>query len=169
MIKNLYQYALDKDIEIIECKLPITHLKGLYCDNVVYISDRIDTERELNCILAEEIGHFETSSGNILDQVCENNKKQELRARTWAHEHLLKIEDFIEAYRYGCRNQYELAEFLQVTEQFLIEAIETFKRKHGVCKVLGSYAVYFNPFGVMELFESNNTSEVKGFDRRTNT
>jgi Zn-dependent peptidase ImmA (M78 family) len=152
MNRNLDQYALDRNIEIIKCEMPIAKLKGLYCDNVIYISDRIDTERELNCIVAEELGHYETSYGQILDQRCQKNKKQELRARRWAHEHLLRVEDIVAAYKASCRSLYEVADYLDVTEEFLLEAAESFGRRHGICKVIGNYAVYFEPLGVMEIF-----------------
>lgn len=152
MIENLYQYALDKDIEIVQCKLPIAKLKGLYCDNVIYISDRVETERELNCILAEELGHYETTTGDILGQACTKNEKQELRARTWAHEHLLKVDDIVVAYKNGCRTVYDVSDYLDITEAFLLEACETFSRRYGVCKVIDRYVVYFSPLGIMEMF-----------------
>jgi hypothetical protein len=152
MSKCLYQYALDKNIEIIKCIFPVKKLKGLYCDDVIYINSGIETERELRCVIAEELGHYETSQGNILNQSCLKNKKQEIRARKWAHEHLLEVEDIVKAYKNGCRSTYEVAEFLEVTEVFLLEACETFSRKYGVCKTIDRYVVYFDSLGVLEMF-----------------
>ena len=43
-------------------------IKGLYYDKVIAISRHIDTTAEKTCILAEELGHYYTSAGNILDQ-----------------------------------------------------------------------------------------------------
>lgn len=150
MKSSLLKYALDKNIKIVQCELPVTTLKGLYCDNVIYISDRVKTEREQNCIVAEELGHYETSHGVIINQRCVKNKKQELRARRWAHEHLLNVEDIVRAYKYGCRSIYEVTEYLDVTEEFLHEALETFGRMYGACKVVDDCIVYFEPLGILE-------------------
>jgi hypothetical protein len=152
MSKCLYQYALDRNIEIIKCAFPVKKLKGLYCDGVIYINSGIETERELRCVVAEELGHYETGQGNILNQKKLNNQKQELRAREWAHQKLICAKDLLAAYKYGCRSQHEIAEFLNVTDEFLVEAIASLSRKHGVCKVIDKYAVYFSPLGVMEIF-----------------
>ncbi len=152
MNKKLYQYSLENKIEIVTCKLPVRKLKGIYCDNVIYLDERIETEHEANCIIAEELGHHATSNGIILDQKHEKNMKQELRARKWAHDRLLKVEDLIEAHRAGCRSIYEVAEFLSVTEFFLLEAAQTFSREHSVYKTIDNYIVYFDPLGIMEIF-----------------
>lgn len=125
--------------------------KGLCKGNKIGISLKLKTNPEKACVLAEELGHYITNYGNIIDLRSVCNQKQELRARVWAHQKLILIDDFISAYKEGCRNQYELAEFLNVTEEFLVEAIETFERKHGPFYVQNNYVVYFRPLGVLEL------------------
>ncbi|MFQ9811247.1 MAG: hypothetical protein ACLRYB_18370 [Segatella copri] len=40
---------------------------GLYADGCAWINKDMKSNRKY-CILAEEIGHYETSVGNILDQ-----------------------------------------------------------------------------------------------------
>lgn len=88
--------------------------------------------------------------GNILDQSDIVNKKQELRARAWGYKKLVNILDFINAYKNGIRNRYELAEYLGVTEEFLEDAIKQYQREYGLyCKV-GNYYVYFNPLSILE-------------------
>ena len=151
MIKNLHQYAIDKNIEIVDCELPVAKLKGLYCDNVIYLSNGIETERERHCILAEELGHYETSSGIILDNSL-YSCKQEVMARDWAYQKVILLDDLVAAYYFGCRSRYEVAEFLNVTEGFLVEAIACFARKYGRLALAGDCAVYFEPLGVMEMF-----------------
>lgn len=128
---------------------------GLCSGNRIGISKSISTNKEKACILAEEIGHYITSSGDITDLNCIENQKQELRAREWAHQTLLQIDDFIEAYKNGCLTSYEIADFLQVTIQFLMEAIETFKRKYGVSKIKDSYVVNFEPLQIQSLCANN--------------
>ncbi len=91
--------------------------KGLYADGVIAIKkDQSTTEKK--CILAEEIGHYLTSDGNILDQGNVENIKQEDKARGWAYFRVLDPVGFVFAYKAGCRSRHEIAEYLDVTEEF---------------------------------------------------
>ena len=86
---------------------------------------------EKACILAEEIGHYYTTTGNILNQRDTGNKKQEMKARKWAVDKMISIEDLFRATEQPCRNLFEIAEYLEVTEEFLLEALEVFKKRYG--------------------------------------
>lgn len=70
-------------IETYEKPMP-QKLKGLYYDNVVLINQNI-ASTEKTCILAEELGHYHTTTGDILNQNRLSNRKQEKLARTWAY------------------------------------------------------------------------------------
>ncbi len=127
--------------------------KGLYKNNKIIIDSNIETSNEKACILAEELGHHFTTYGDIIDQSDIRNVKQELRARAWAYERLVGIVDLINAHKAGVRNRYELAEFLEIPEWFLLEAIEYYKSKYGTCYKIDNYLIYFSPnFGIMEFF-----------------
>lgn len=125
-------------------------LKGLYYNNVIGISSKLNTDAEKRCILAEEIGHHFTTFGDILDQTNMCNKKQELIARRWAYDLIVPLEKIIEAYHYGCRNRYETADFLNVTEHFLEKTVEHYIWKYGLYKQVDGYVIYFDPLGVMK-------------------
>lgn len=120
-------------------------LKGLYTDNSIAISDKIETENEKTCVLAEELGHYYTSTGNILKQNDFNNRKQEQNARAWAYEKLIPLNSLIEAFENGCETLFEYAEKIGVTESFLKSAMEYFKSKYGCCKKVGNYTLIFFP------------------------
>lgn len=127
--------------------------KGLYGDNTIAIDKKIDTSAEKKCILTEELGHHYTSYGNILDQSNINNIKQEKRARNWAYEKLVGIISLVNAFERGIRNKYELAEYLNITEDFLNEAINHYREKYGIYCEIDNYLVYFEPhFGVLKIF-----------------
>lgn len=125
-------------------------LKGFYLDGSIAIEKDL-TSTEKACILAEELGHHYTTVGDILDQSIAENRKQEHRARVWAYRNALGLSDIIEAYKHGCRNRYELAEHLNVTETFLLGAIEDYKAQYGLFTRVDNYMVYFEPLGVLEL------------------
>ena len=59
----------------------LTGHDGLIRGRRIAIRKNIETQAEKSCVLAEEIGHYRTSSGNILDQSKAESRKQEYRAR----------------------------------------------------------------------------------------
>lgn len=105
------------------------------------------TNKQKACVLAEELGHYFTTVGNIIDQTNIDNRKQERKARKWGYCKLVNIEGLVEACKQGCRNINEIAEYLEVTEEFLQDALTYFKAKYGVCYTVGQYTIYFNDFG----------------------
>lgn len=120
-------------------------LKGLYLDGMIAIDSRLSTDAEKSCILAEELGHHFTSSGMILDQTQIVNRKQEQRARLWAYDCLTGLDDILAAAQRGCSNLYETAVFLGVTENFLTDALCTWRRKYGIGVMHRSYWIQFIP------------------------
>ncbi|OEH53024.1 hypothetical protein AQ616_18475 [Oceanobacillus sp. E9] len=128
-------------------------LKGLYSDNVIWIDKNLDSNKERHCIMAEELGHYHTSSGDILNQTVLNSRKQEVRARSWAYERAVPLEMIIEAHKEFIRNRFELANFLDVTEEFLNQAILRYKEKYGNTVNLKGYTICFEPLGVIEWFD----------------
>ena len=131
----------------------IGNFKGLYVDGNIALNHAIETRAEKACVLAEELGHYHTTCGNILDQSKAENRKQERKARAWAYERLVNFHGLIEASKCGIKNKYELAEFFGVTEWFLEQAIQYYKEKYGMLLKLGCYIIYFEPLGVLKLLE----------------
>lgn len=152
MYENLLWEAEQHGIDIYEKPMTLT-IKGLYSDEVIWINKNIPTNIEKACVLAEELGHYHTSAGDILDQTKISNRKQELRAREWAYEKLVPLSSFVQAHKNGIRNRYELAEYLGVTEEFLDSAIKRYKEKYGLYYSIKNYTICFEPLGVMELFD----------------
>ena len=151
MIKNLLDHIEKKNIAFVEHKIPVKNVKGLYFDKTIILDQsQIETEAELTCILAEEIGHYETSAGNILDQDSLKNIKQEKMARRWAHKKLIPLEKFIDCFKYGCHDQYEVSEHIGVTIEFLQETVNTYIQIYGSYVVIDDYIIYFEPLGVMK-------------------
>ena len=121
--------------------------------NRIAIRKDISSTTEKACVLAEELGHHYTTVGNILDQSKAENRKQERRARLWAYRKMFDLVDLVAAYKHGCRNRYEIAEYLGVTEQFLEEALHTYKEKNGLYTKIDRYMICFEPLTVGEICE----------------
>lgn len=143
----LLKVAESESIEICEYNFT-SDIKGLYCDNVIGISCNLDTTPEKKCILAEELGHYYTSYGDILDQSEICNRKQELVARRWAYEKLVPLQSIIDGSFAGCKNLFELSEYLEVTEEFLKEALEQYQSKYGLYAEISNHCIYFSPLTV---------------------
>lgn len=149
--EELRQQAADSGAEVIDWNFESDRIKGLYCDGVIAVNRRIGTTAEQAAVIAEELGHHLTASGDILDQSDTVNRKQELRGRIWAYNRLIGLTGLIKAYLAGCRNRYEVAELLQVSEDTLQAAVDYYHEKYGLCTQVDNYTIYFEPLGVMEL------------------
>ncbi len=118
----------------------------------IAIRQDIPTYRQKSCVLAEELGHHHTTVGRILEQDSVMDRKQERRARMWAYDKRIGLSGIIDGYRKNCRNLHELAEHLDVTEEFLAEALERYREKYGAFVRLDGYVIMFEPcLAVIEL------------------
>lgn len=110
----------------------------------IYLRKDMNTT-EKTCVLAEELGHYYTSVGNILDMTVPGNRKQERQARLWGYNRSIGLFGLIRAYEHGCKDKYEIAEYLDVTEEYLEDCINCYRNKYGVYKIVDNYIVYFIP------------------------
>jgi len=110
------------------------------------------TQAEKGCVLAEELGHFHTTAGDIMDQNVFLNRKQERLARIWAYDKMIGLKGLTASFSHGCRTAPEICEFLNITEEFLADALSYYREKYGVCTRYLNYIIYFEPsLGIMEL------------------
>lgn len=125
-LEELHQEADDYNVEIIYQRFR-GRFKGLYCDGIIALDERLNHTEETG-ILAEELGHYHTSSGDILDQSNWLNRKQERLARIWAYHRLIPVNKILEAHDCGYTNIYEIADYLEVSEDFLQEAVNYYMK-----------------------------------------
>lgn len=152
MYETLLQEADKEHIEVISLPLH-ERIKGLYCDRIIALNKNISKTSEKTCILAEELGHYHTSCGDIPDQKNVANRKQEIKAKRWAVKRLVPLKNIIKAYEAGCRNIYEMAEYLGVTEEFLRHAFKAYNNMYGKFKEHGQYVIYFDPPWVYKIID----------------
>lgn len=144
---NSYEILLSEASEngLIVKEKPLKYNNGRIKGSRVAIRQDLSTSVEKACVLAEELGHHYTTYGNILDQSNTSNRKQELRARAWAYNKQIGLLGLIRAYEHGCRNRFEIAEFLEVTEEVLEECLVFYRNKYGKRTNVDNYVVYFIP------------------------
>ena len=147
--EELLMEADTNNLAVKEKPLPIS--KGRIKGNRIAIRKDL-TEAEKACVLAEELGHHYTATGDILDQSTVENRKQEMRGRIWAYNNQVGLRGIVDAYLHHCQNLSESAEYLGVTEEFLNDSISYYKNKYGVFATVDNYTIIFEPsIAVMEL------------------
>lgn len=149
--EKLQDEACEDGIDVIDYTFHSDRIKGLYSKGTVAIRKDMNTT-EKACVLAEELGHYYTTVGNILDMNVPANRKQERQARLHGYNRLIGLSGLADAYEHGCQNRYEIAEYLEITEEYLEDCIECYRGKYGICTAVDNYIIYFIPhLAVIEL------------------
>lgn len=150
-LEKLEQEAFEDSVKVHDYYLGEENLKGIYIDGNIAINTSVNNTVEKACVLAEELGHHHTSVGNIIDMGNASNRKQERQARIWGYNKLIGLNGIINAFRAGCQSRHEMADLLDVTEEYLQECIDCYKDKYGVYTEVDNYIIYFIPnLAVME-------------------
>lgn len=144
---NSYEILLDeaRNIGLVVKEKPLQSGDGRIKGNKIAIRHDIKTSRQKANVLAEELGHYYTSTGDIRDQSKLENRKQERQARLHGYNRLIGLVGIIHAFNAGCQNKYEIADFLDVTEEYLEECINCYRDKYGVYTTVDNYIIYFIP------------------------
>lgn len=142
--ERLSAEAYAHGVDVIDWRFNSDRIKGLYCDGTIALSNRL-SDTEGGSVLAEELGHHMMTAGNILDQSDAGNRQQELKARMWGYNRLIGLVGIVDAFNHGCRNRYEMADFLGVTESFLQDALDAYRKKYGCEVKIDNYLIRFVP------------------------
>lgn len=151
---ELLRYAQDNNIVIDDMASLKNNERGYHVSienlGVILINKYVDTFTERKCILAEELGHYFKTVGNITDQTKIENRKQERVARKWGYDRLIPLHKLAEAIDYPCQNKNELAEYLGITVEYLEEALHYYKERYGLYCKFNEYTIYFEPLSIMK-------------------
>mgnify|MGYP000737150680 CR=1 FL=1 len=160
-IHRLHDIAEEAGIIVQSAPLP-ERVEGLYLETPLYRAillnrDLGDETSAQHCALAEELGHHFTTAGDCLIDTGADPAsvgRAEERAKRWAADALIPLPAIAQAFMAGCRTRSEVAEYLSVTEVFLMECVGAYHRRYGKWAVLpGGFAVCFDPFGVLKMQE----------------
>ncbi|MBR2685253.1 MAG: hypothetical protein IKE59_04295 [Erysipelotrichaceae bacterium] len=141
--EEMLRIADKEDLKVHEADL--RQFDGLIWGKTVAIRHSLPTRTAKACVLAEEIGHARTCCENIIDYDARGNGKKETEGRTVGYDLLIGLDGIIRAYREGCTNAYEMAEFLGVTEEFLTDAIKRYRGKYAPYVEYNGYYIVFEP------------------------
>lgn len=127
--------------------------KGLIIKDVVYLNPD-QTSEELTCTVAEEIGHYLTSVGDIVEQNSNEKCKQEQRARDVGALMLITPFNIIDCFDNGCRTIWECADHLSVTEETFRTAVKWYARKYDGVITEDKHTIWFHKNGTMSVYKS---------------
>lgn len=114
-------------IEVKETDVMPSDLHGLWLNDLILINSNLSETRKAE-VLFEELAHHKLTYGNILDQSRWINRKFENYARRHGYEAALPIRIIVEAHHYGVSNLYELAQYVQLSEEYIKRDGEKIKR-----------------------------------------
>ena len=147
--EELLQHGYDKGL-IIKERFLFSDVEAFCKGNKIALNKRyLTTTKEKRCILSEEIWHAKVTVGDITDTININNLKQERFARGCAINDLVSLDSIVQGLLYPCSNIHELADYLDVTVEFLHEAFEYYISKYGNKYYGKEYTLSFNPLYVV--------------------
>ena len=151
--ESLEQHAADHRIVLYTAPLP-DPIKGLYFSHgdfhTITLSSALGTSSERAAVLAEELGHHHTTPVNLFTAPAPLQALYERRAAAWAANALVPLSSIVAAWRSGVRSRWELAEYLGVTEEFTIRALELHRARCGLSALVDGHLITFDLLHIQE-------------------
>lgn len=135
-LKKIQSKIYNKNIRILDCNVPLD-TKGISIDlqdkKCIYINrPNIQSLDDEFRVLAHEYGHIESGAMHKLDSGLDLIGRHEYRANRKAVLEFLPVDLLIEAKEKGCKQPYEVAEYLNVPEEFVNLAYEHYKNMEAI-------------------------------------
>lgn len=132
---KLYKLAEKENIKIYDYNIP--DVFGMFVNidkiNAITLSKNL-TSYEEKSTLAEELGHYYYGATYPIN--CSDLQlisKQEYRARKWAYNVLIPVEDLVSAIKNGLDNIDVLADYFEVPRRFVSDCIDYYKERGVLC------------------------------------
>ena len=134
-LNNLYDLAEKEKIKIYDWHIEDAYGAFINIDKINAIAlnyNKIGTYVEEKCVLAEEIGHYYYDA--TYSPYCQDMQliaKQERKAKKFAYNVLIPFENLRKAILSGKTSILSLAEYFDVTAQFMSNCIALYLEKYG--------------------------------------
>lgn len=129
-----YDHCREHDIDVIPyngCPSPGATIRD-GSDYAIFLDfSQIRSIRLLRGVCLHEMGHAATGALHKVSSPFETVERSEYRANRWAAESCLPWEDFQEAFRWGCREVWQLAEYFDLPEQDIKNAYDYWTQQRG--------------------------------------
>jgi Zn-dependent peptidase ImmA (M78 family) len=153
-LESLEQHAADCGIRLVTAPLPFP-VRGLYFApsefTVIALSAALSTSAERAAVLAEELGHYHTTPIDLFTASAPQQRLYERRAAAWAANELVPLSSIVTAWEAGVRSLWELAEYMDTTEEFVVRALELHAARCGPSVRVGDYLITFDLLHIREV------------------
>jgi len=134
-ISDFYGYCKENQVDVIPyagCPQPAATIRddGHYA--VFLDFTKIRSTRLLRGICYHELGHAATGALHKIVSPYELVERSEYRAKRWSAQHHLTQEDFRAAFRDGCTEVWQLAEYFDLPENDVRSALTYWTERRGV-------------------------------------
>jgi len=128
-LEKLYDIADKENISVNDFKMKnkaiICRVNKEYHIGMNY--SKINDSKEEKDLLAEELGHYYCNSFYNVNSDFSTISKKEYRANKWKSTVLVSVNDFKEAFKRGLNNVYEIADYLDLSEDTVAFAYNYYK------------------------------------------
>ncbi len=134
-ISDFYNYCKANHVDVIPyagCPQPGATIRdqGFYA--VFLDFTKIRSTRLLRGVCCHELGHIATGALHKVDSPYELVERSEYRAARWVTENYLTEDAFRTAFREGCAELWQLAEYFDLPEGVIEDALTYWKERKGV-------------------------------------
>ncbi len=134
-ISDFYDYCKQNKVDVIPfigCPQPGATVRDQGYLAVFLDFSKIRSTRLLRGVCYHELGHAATGALHKVDSPYELVGRSEYRANRWAAQHYLTAEDFRCAFRDGCTELWQLAEYFDLPEKDIQKALTYWTERKGV-------------------------------------
>lgn len=126
---------------------------GMNIDDFVYLSP-YQSKTEFTSVLSEELGHYLTTVGDIVDQDTNEKRKQERKARDVGATLVVTPDDLLKCYENGYETIESCADFLGVTKETFTSAINYYRRKDDAVLTENKDVIVFNIDNTIKVYKN---------------
>ena len=134
-ISNFYDYCKKNQVDVIPyagCPQPGATVRDQGYYAVFLDFSKIRSTRALRGVCCHELGHAATGALHKVDSPFELVERSEYRANRYMAQNFLTAEDFREAFRWGCRELWQLAEYFDLPEQDVKNALTYWSERQNI-------------------------------------
>ncbi len=124
---ELYDRIASHGFEVVEIHTRALKAAVFQTGYVFVDLDKFESDAELKCALAHELGHIETGSFYNVYSLYDNWEKCEYKANKRAVELLMPYHDVLRAIHLGYWSPWALADYFDVTQEFAQMAIDMYR------------------------------------------
>lgn len=128
-------------------------LSGLNINNTVYLNPK-QPKSKIKADLAEEIGHYLTTVGDITGQKTLLDRRQERKARNIGAILTVSPWDIVACYEEGCVMIYQCAEFLDVPEETFVTAVNYYSQFYDAIATNDGCVIKFLANGTIDVWNT---------------